>query len=231
MRNLHAVRFVALLVPLLCSPASRANAEEDKAPKRYASPAAVFNAYREARGKREWRKIFSLRTIEAQNDDVFESFFALGMQDTKETRAIQKKYGLDDAAFEQALSKGYKDKYGIDIGTADGAAKAESLADSNRQLLVDVVATLVKDKPGFVEAAAKHSDERAANLHEANPVWPLGDLEHLVVQGDRATGSAKETILPRAGESPRKPGQPPLIYEKPFKFRRLNGGWLLDLPS
>ena len=98
----------------------------------------------------------------------------------------------------------------------------------DEQLWRDAVTANIKDKAGFYEAVAKHLDERAAKRHEKNPVWPLGDLEHLVVHDDTATGSAKETILPRGGESPLKSGPSPPIHEKTFKFRRINGSWSLD---
>ena len=55
-----------------------------KLPKRYASPIAVFDAYRKARDKRDSRVVFSLLTPEVQNDAVFESFFACMEQGSKE---------------------------------------------------------------------------------------------------------------------------------------------------
>jgi hypothetical protein len=188
---------------------------------RYASPTAVFDAYREAREKRDWRKCFSLLTLEAQNDALFESFFACGMHDSKESRAILKKYGLDDAAVGDALRKKYKEKYGIDIDTAEGAASVALLGDSDRDLLVDVVAAHVKDRAGFFEA-------------ENNPfveatVSPFGDLEQLVVHDDTATGRAATSSFhdeTPPGEATRKVEDK--IY-KTFYFRRVNGGWLLDL--
>ena len=84
------------------------------------------------------------------------------------------------------------------------------------QLWRDVVVANVKDKAGFFEAVAK--------LSEKDPVWPVGDLEQVVVQSDTATGRAKLTFVPSAGE-PR-----PTVdkIDKTFKFRRVNGGWLLD---
>ena len=187
---------------------------------RYPSPTAVFDAYREAREKRDWCKCFSLLTPEAQNDALFESFFACGMHDSKESRAILKKYGLDDAAVGDALRKKYKEKYGIDIDTAEGAASVALLGDSDRDLLVDVVAAHVKDKAGFFEAEI--------NQFEKNPVSPLGDLDQLVIDDDTATGRAATP-----GFHYETPGKTPRKVEdktyKAFHFRRVNGGWLLDL--
>jgi hypothetical protein len=220
----NVATFVASLLPLLVLTISCANREDvdshDGVPNSYPSPTAVFDAYREAREKRECRKCFSLLTSEAQNDALFESFFACGMHDSKESRAILKKYGLDDAALGDALRKKYKERYGIDIDTAEGAASVASLGDSDRELLVDVVAAHVKDKAGFFEAEI--------NQFEKESVSPLGDLEQLVVDDHTATGRAAtpgfhyETPPGKAHQKIEDK-----IYQT-FKFRRVNGGWLLD---
>jgi hypothetical protein len=232
MRNGHAACFVALLVPLCLLTASCVSSGDDKTPKRYASPIAVFDAYRKARDKRDSRVVFSLLTPEAQNDAVFESFFACMEQGSKEMGPNISQYvGIGIATLEDDYEKQYKEKHGIDLAKVRAGHENDPKfvpPPHDEQLWRNAVASHVKDKAGFCEAVAKHFDERAANRHEENPVWPLGDLEHLVVQGDTATGSAKETILPRGGESPLKPGQSPPIYQKPFKFRQVNGGWLLD---
>ena len=198
--------------------------------KRYPSPKAVFEVYREARAKRDYRKCFSCLTPEAQNEAAFESFFGCAMRKWGDVAAIVKKY-VDTARIGDAYKKKYKEKHGIDIAKAVERYKNDPTLTPpprDRQLLRDVVAAHIKDKAGFYEAVGKYSDKRAADRHEANPVCPIGDLEQLVVQGDTATGKAKVTILPRGGESPRRPGQPARAYEKPLKFRRINGGWLLD---
>jgi hypothetical protein len=209
--------FATLLVSILLLAVSCARIEGDETGAgtrtRYSSPKAVFDAFREARGKRDWRKCFSLLTAKAQSDALFESFFACGMHDSKESRAILTKYGLDDATIGDAIRKKYKEKY--DIDTADGAEKVALPGDSERDLLVDIVATRVKDKAGFFEA------ER--NLLAKASVSPVSDLEQLVVHNDTATGHAKITWVPTPGES-REVSK----FDKTFKFRRIDGGWLLD---
>ena len=152
-------------------------------------------------------------------------------QGSGEMGPIVPKY-VDARAAVDDYEKQYKKKHGIDLAKfrADHQHDRTFVTPppQDEQLWRDAVVSHVKDKLGFCVAVAKHFDERDANRHEEKPVWSLGDLEQLVVQGDVATGHAKETMLPRGGESPRKPGQPPPIYDKPFEFRRLNGGWLLD---
>ena len=203
--------------------------------KRYPSPKAVFEAYREARAKRDYRKCFSCLTPRAQNEAVFESFFACGMMgNSGGAAAIVRKY-VDLAAINEDYEKEYKKKHGIDIAKAVERHRNDRTLPpprQDRQLLRDVVAAHTKDKAGFCEAANKYylEKKRAADHHEEKPVRPLGDLEQLAVEGDTATGKAKVTILPRGGESPREPGQPAPVHEKPFKFRRIEGGWLLDSP-
>jgi hypothetical protein len=224
---------VVLLAPVLLSTVSCAGSghdQTDKATQGYASPQAVFNAYQEARMNREDRNLFSLLTPEAQNDAVFESFFACMEQGSKEMGPIVPQY-VDLATLGDDYEKQYKKKHGIDL------AKFRAEHEHDRtfvappphddQLWRDVVAAHIKDKAGFFEAVAKHFDERDAKRHEEAPVSPLGELEQVVVHDDMATGHAKMTILRRPGESPPK-SEKPSVYEKPFKFRRLNGGWLLD---
>lgn len=221
--------FAASLVPLFLLAASCANSGSDKTPNRYQSPKAVFDANREAQRKREWRKVFSLLTPEMQNDAAFESFFA-SMMHPKETGLIVPQY-VDVATLNEDYQKQYKKKHGIDLAKFEQEHENDPTfvpPPHDEQLFRDVLAAHIKDKAGFYEAVAKCFDERDARRHELGPIMPLGDLEHLVVNDDTATGTAKQTILPRPGESPLKPGQAPPIYEKPFKFRRINGGWLLD---
>ena len=52
--------FVASLVPLFLLAASCASSGGQTDPKRYESPKAVFDAYRQAREKRDYRAIFLL---------------------------------------------------------------------------------------------------------------------------------------------------------------------------
>jgi hypothetical protein len=229
---------LTLFVPIFLVAASCASSGDDKmekeTQKRYSSPKAVFDAYREVRGKREWGKLFSLLTPEAQNAAAFEEFFSCTMSDSggadTEATMIVKKY-VDLGTIQDDYEQKYKKKHGIDLAKHRAGHETDPKyvpPKHDEQLWRDVVAAHIKDKAGFFEAVAKHFDERDAKRHEVNPVMPLGELEHLVVHDDTATGNAKETILPRSGESPLKPGQAPPVYEKSFKFRRINGGWLLD---
>jgi len=208
--------FVALLVPVLLLTVSCASSEDDKAPNRYPSPKAVFDAFREARTKEQMGKIFFLVTPEVQDGMVFESFFECAALHSEEASAVAAKY-VDLATLDQDHAKQYKTKHGIDPDKATASQKDDpaSAPPDDDQLWQDVVVEHVKDKVGFVVAVSKLSKD---------PIEPLGDLESLAIDGDTATGTAKQTFVPGPGESP------PAVdkIDKEFRFRKINGGWLLD---
>ncbi len=229
--------FLTLLVPIILFAASGASSENEKtgpgAQKRYESPKEVFDAYRKAREKRDYRTIFLLSSPKRQNDAVYEAFFACMEQGSKEMGPLVPKY-VDMTALGEDYEKQYKKKHGIDFAKFSAEHQHDQTfvppPPHDDQLWYDAVVSHVKDKLGFCLAVGKHFDERDAKNHAVGPISPLGDMEHLVVKGDTATGRAKETLLPNvaAGESPLKPGQSPAVYDKPFEFRRVNGCWLLD---
>jgi hypothetical protein len=217
----RTVLVAALVAPMLGLAASGADRETGRTnlgtQKRYASPKAVFDAYREAREKHDKRKLFSLLTPNAQNYAVFESFFACTEQGSKEMGSIVPTY-VDLPATVDDYEKRYKKKHGID------PAKPLPPDAHDGELWCDAIVSHVKDKAGFYEAVSNHFDERAAKRHEKRPVPPLGELQHLDVHGEWASGTAKLTIIPGPGESP--PRVNPI--DKSFRFRKVNGGWLID---
>ena len=234
MCNAPAPGFMALLVPIFLFAASCASSGDGKTEsgtqKRYASPTAVFDAYRKARDKHAARMVFSLLTPQAQSDAVFETFFACAEQGSQEMGPIVPKY-VDLATLGDDYEKQYKKKHGVDLAKLQAEHKNDPTfvpPSQDEQLWRDVVAAHIKDKAGFYEAVAKHFDERDAKRHEEKPVSPLGDLEQVVVQDDTATGHA--ATLGFHYETP--PGKPTQKVEdridKTFKFRRINGGWLMD---
>jgi hypothetical protein len=203
----------------------------------YQSPKAVFDAYREAQEKQEWRKLFSLLTPEAQKDAVFESFFAcmerhgadaITRRDTEGMDRLIRKY-LDTSTLNEDFQKQYEKKHGVDQVKSEADHQSDQKfvpPPRDDQLWHDIVAAHINDKAGFYEAVAKYFDESAAKRHEGNQISKLGDLEQVVLHDDTASGQAKVTIMPRPGET--KGGGPPPAYDKPFKFRRIDGGWLID---
>jgi hypothetical protein len=53
---------------------------------RYESPNAVFNAFKEAREKRDARRVFSLLTRKCQDREVFEAYFECGFEAANESK-------------------------------------------------------------------------------------------------------------------------------------------------
>jgi hypothetical protein len=247
MSNGSTVRFVAVLVPTLLVSASLARGGDDKratgTQKRYPSPKAVFDAYREADGRRDWRQCFSLMTEDWQSDRLFECVFTLSESAGKESLQVLKKYRLDEATFDADLKAEYKAKHGAEpddtalmtdlekeykarhrIGTArSGAAQSgaepqpplsATPRDITRDIMRDLLAMRVKDKAGF------YSDTL-----EAISGWvsvSFGDLEQVAVRGDMATGRVKISMVFHHDKMSNRHSI------SPVNFKMVNGSWLID---
>jgi len=220
--------FTLLVVPFFLLATSCASSGDHNTQERYPSPKAVFDAYREARAKRDAWVVFSLLTPQTQNDAVFEAIFSCmerqGTDAIKGRRSEAEEIGrvveryFDYPAAEDDYNKRYKKKHGTDPNTSR----------RDNQLWYDAVTAHVKDKAGFYVAVTKHFEESAVKRHEEKPISPIGDLEQVAVQDDTATGHA--ATLGFHYDTP--PGKPAQRVEdnidKTFKFRKVNGGWLLD---
>jgi hypothetical protein len=182
---------------------ARAGEADQVTPVKYSSPKAVFDAYREALGKQEWRTVYFCCTPELQKSAVFEAYFA--SQDRARTNAIEdvlKKFLIDSTSQEAAK---LPDK-------AEYAQVAEFLYQH------------VSDPVAFFT-------EMNTVLHDAgHPPELPGGLHDLAVSGDTATAHATIAIRGIKGE-PGKPDRPfAHPAESSFHFRKLNGGWLIDTP-
>jgi hypothetical protein len=90
----------AWLIPLLILTASCSRQQDSKpsaAQPRviYATPAAVFDAYREASQKREWRKCFDCLTPDTQKKMMFELCFSCGEVGSERATLIVQKFVVD----------------------------------------------------------------------------------------------------------------------------------------
>ncbi|REK19457.1 MAG: hypothetical protein DWQ37_01275 [Planctomycetota bacterium] len=239
--------YSGVLVLLLLSgcPESAAQQKEAEATV-YASPNAVFDAYRHAYNNQDWRSLYFLCTRELQQELVFEAAFKcyeVGDADSA-TRRIEEKFGASEADLTKKYYESYKRKHGhgdvIDKYLAKAIPHLEAKAGSgvetdesqfseeaaavkalpaDKELQIQAVYDATKDKVGYFAAV----QEMVQSGRKPNVI---GDLKELVVDGDTATGHA--TILKRPG--PRESKQTDSTYDKRFKFRQLNGGWLVDLP-
>jgi hypothetical protein len=225
----HTAGFVAVLPPLFLMASLWASSADDSPPKRHPSPKAVFDAWREARARRDWRTCFYLLTREVQDYAVFESYFSCAINDSKDTNAILKRFAVDEATLTSDLRREYKAKHGVepaDDKSLQDALEKEYKAqhgvppDSPHDVMSDILSRRIKDKAGFCESAA--------NVLSDRPASPIGDLEQVVVQDDTATGHA--SVQGFHHETP--PGGAPRKVEdkldKTFRFRKVDGGWLLD---
>jgi hypothetical protein len=228
MCNMTLARFATLAITVAtfvasCAKRQASDSAEHKSPVRYSSPADVFNAYREARSKRDWRKCFHCLTPEAQKDALFETYFACGMSGSKEVATICEKF-IDGVTLNADYEKRYKEKHGMSIAEVRAKEQTEEprgpTATSDRDLLVEALNAQIQDKVGFYEAALNL-------LESSDSPSPIGDLGQMVIEGDSATGAADIAIV----HYEMKPGEPEKRVDdkvpKTFKFRKVNGGWLI----
>jgi hypothetical protein len=203
---------------------------EQKEPvmKVYSSPNAVFDAYRQAYRSGDLRTLYFLFTTDAQRDLVFEANFACedaGGAKFESLKKVRQEFGASEADLGRRYLEGYKRKHGhgeeIDkylakavpyweskkkaargtktresdaVPAPDGAAVAT--LPNDEELVREALFGATKDKVGFFTAVQKVLEEgRTPNI--------IGDLEQVAIEGDKATGRAKITIVPPPGESPR----------------------------
>jgi hypothetical protein len=135
-------------------------------PIKYSSPQAVFDAYREAIGKRDWRTAYFCYTLESQKSAVFETYFA--SQERRQTKAI-----------EDVLKK-------LTGGKSLEGAKPPDHADNAQ--VADFMYKVVDDPAAFFS-------EMNTVLHDADhPLDAPGKLHDVSVDGDTATGHTAVTI-------------------------------------
>lgn len=226
--------------------------EKKRVVKTYSSPTEVFDAYRQADQSGDWRTFYFLCTPEVQRELVFQTQFAcLVAEKVPAVSVIQKQFGPTEAEYGRRYYEAYKRKHGhaevIDRFLATAIPYWESKekeagggktgrADTvppppevpgmdalpeDEELSRQAVYDATKDKVAFfVGVQELDRKRRKPDI--------VGDLAQVTITGDTATGRAKITIVHQPGESPRQPGQAPPVYDKPFKFRRINGSWLLD---
>jgi hypothetical protein len=202
----------APFVPLVLLVASCASREAGEGRALYTSPAAAFDAYRDARANGDWRACFLCLSDKARADVIFAFVFAGAESGSNERRAIVQRYLSGAPGKGRVLG---------DSGALLGPGAAKT---PGRDAVRDRLAARVKDMAGFFEAIGKYDAE-----HFGSPP-PLGELEQLVVRGDIAAGRALTTCIRYESHDA---GPPQKIEEKvrrTFLFKRRNGGWLLDAP-
>lgn len=246
-----------LLLPLYISTLSLSACHEGTAKQKepvmkvHSSPTEVFDAYRQAYRSGDWRTVYFMSTSEVQRNMVYEAEFVCVAAKDPAIKAIQKVFSPTEGMVGKRYWEEYKRKHGhaevIDKclakaipywelkdkgagGTEAGQAgtappppecAAMDALPKDEELFRQALYDATKDKVGFIAEVQKLDRKR-------RKPDIIGDLEQVTIKDDTATGQARITGVPQPGESPRKPGQAPAVYEKPFKFRKVSGGWLLD---
>jgi hypothetical protein len=228
--------------------------EADPGPERktYSSPNAVYDAYCLAVRTEDWRTLYFLHTPEAQRDMVFEAVFVCLMHDSEKPHpliSVQEEYGASEAAFGKRYYEGYKKKHGhaelIDRYLAKaiphwesndkGAGGSETAQNDTTEPPPEfaAVSALPKDDELTRQALFDATKDKVRFFAEVQKIVSegrkptvFGQLEHIIIKGDTATGQARLTFSP----SPGSMKQDVTESDRTIKFRRINGSWLMDGP-
>lgn len=188
----------ALGPPILASCANTATESTSAA-----TPADVFETYREARSKRDWRRCFSILTPEAQDGAVFEAYFSSAESGSPEAAAVCKRY-VNEGTLKSETEK----------------ERQKNAADNTSFDLRAVLPKAVADKAGFYAAITD------IFINEGDPPPPLGELLNLKVDGDVAHGHASTTqwhLKYSNGVETKVVDE----VESSFTFKRIDGQWLI----
>jgi len=179
------------------------------APIAYASPEAVYKAYREACFKRDWRTVWTCFTTERQKEEIFECYFTSQFKPEKYLETL-KKHRLESEKVEAVMIKAYEQKHRV---------KSAYDSPADLELSYEVLFNLVADKPGFYK-------DMCNLIVEPGPM-KLDELKKVTLQENTAQGDTM-TIMPGPVLAN---GQPANKVEqripKVVNFAKINGGWLI----
>jgi len=227
----------------------------EKQPQKYSSPREAFDAYRTAIAAGDWSTTYNCWTPEIRKVLIFEAYFSLQTQkpDDPGVARILRDFPVDEKAIGREYEKLHSEKYGppphktrqapqdpaedkrpdrIAQEPANGVVPGLVPGPPNPQpakpysdlgLLHAAVHASVEDKEGFYVAVSKMLASRNPDMKS-----PIGSLEQLHIQGDRASGTAMTTLYHYEGPQVKKVGQK---LKTPFYFRQVGGGWFLDLKA
>jgi hypothetical protein len=257
MRTGLRVLIAVLLATVQLAVTSQCGADDaprPEAPTGYSSPAEAFDAFRNARGKGDWRQVFRCCTPKTQDHLVFEAYFSCRMNEGPKTSALIKAQGADEAAIDAAYNKLYQKRHGVDLAklTAEHEAKVAAASEAyfkkqgksktaNGGALVEVPDFSAglpplppRDDALYREAVisqiANHAGFYAAatNLFATDDDKQIGKLERITVRGDTATVTANvqsSYIMSTPDGKDRKVTE---AVPASFHLRRSKSGWLLE---
>jgi hypothetical protein len=182
----------------------------------FSSPAAVLDYYRHAFAEGEWRKCYASLTPDSQKYVLFDLAFECMESGSDKAAEICRSHGLGNEALKEEFDKRRKQSEGPGT-TNDGNKRI-----NDELLRREIVASLVRDKATFYEAACSFLQSR-----QQNP--PVGVLSQVRIDGDTAIGIVQISVTQLSslrGESSKtiqsKGGQT-------IKFRKVGGSWLIDM--
>jgi hypothetical protein len=226
------VKVGLILLPILTASCTRQGESKPNAAQArgiYATPADVFEAYKEAEWKREWRKSFDCFTPEAQKNMMFELAFQVGLSalDGSQKASLKKFFdGKREPDFEQE----FQEKFGMDHATfrekMRGDPNLAAMEAAEQQLVRDVMAAHVRDKAGYFEAVRNLLDL-------SNDRGFVGELKQVTVEGDTASGQADSIYQSLSNEvsdeGKRVQKRVRTRFDNTLRFRKVNGGWLIEM--
>jgi hypothetical protein len=203
----------------------------------YASPVEVFDAYRTAHEKGDYRTEFLCLTPDSQDQTVFGCFAScLEVRgDCPKAMEALKKNGLDPALVDAEYKKAYRQRHGvIPIGIDEGGAHNDGIlapapATRNKQpppppddvILQKVVLRFVKDKAEFCEDVSKVGGDDGDSSQ-------IEELKGLDIRNDIAVGQAVRTSdVPRLDSATGRKSEKQRVLEQ-FTFRRIRGRWFME---
>jgi hypothetical protein len=224
-------KVVLILLLILTASCARQGASKPSAAQArgiYATPVEVFDACREAEWKGEWRKCLDCYTPDAQKNMMFELIFSCGVGGSEIGGPLLVKKFVD-AKWATDYHQKFEEKFGMDPATFREKMRTDptvaAMEAAQHQLLCDVVAAHVKDKAGFFEAVRNMYDRGHDYGH-------LGELKQVTVEGDTASGQAvtiyQSLLIEVSNEGKRIQKVVRSRYDKTFRFRKVNGGWLIE---
>ena len=203
MRPRAAVLTILLMAGVLGLSNARAL---DKEPAVFATPKAVFDAAVKASKAKDFKAFAAVFTPESQAK-LAGQLAGLGVM-FKAFSAFDKEGKMKDklADFDKIM-----DKHGL---TKDVMGKLKQTKDAKEiEANNKVIATAIKDKPGFVADVMKWLDAANPGKNKGGPL-DEATLKDVKIDGNKATG----TVVTKE-------------KEEPMEFAKVGGGWRIVLPE
>ena len=218
-------RCQALLVVIACLQATmpRGVAEDQAANASskvvYASPAEVFDVYRQALARRKWQTAFLCLTHQSRKLAILDAFTNCQLHQDARIDALLKKYNVTPAEVGAEYDRRLQVKQAAPNTSPDAR---EASRDPDLDLFAQILDDRLANKVDFFAGLSE--------LINGPDALKLGALQRVEVKQDAATGQAAVPVvhferLTAGGPQVRKE----TWHAETFRFQKVNGGWLIDL--